>query len=402
MPIHTLPETPSHPFYTQVNRLLQAHGFDSFVEELCAPYYAKTLGRPSIAPGVYFRLLMIGYFEGLGSERAIAWRVADSISLRRSGLLLYRLHPESFESVAHTRAPAGGGAPGGLRLGAEGVGRPRPAQGQDGGGGRHHVGSQRRDAQHRAPGHGPNLLRVSGLARAEGIETPTKQDLARRDKKRANKASNKDWEHPHDADARIAKMKDGRTHLAHKAEHTVDADTQALVAVQVCGADAGDTESLNESLAQAGGNLKQVPVDEQTALGEVVADKGYHSNGTMKTLKEAKIRSYVSEPDRGRRNWKNDAPAKAAVYANRRRIRGERGKRLQKRRAKYAERSFAHAYETGGLRRTHLRGHTNIYKRLCIHGGASISDCCCASSSEGERRGGFIGWRRFSGPARIV
>ena len=192
-------------------------------------------------------------------------------------------------------------------LGAEGVGRPRPAQGQDGGGGRHHAGSQRRDAQHRAPGHGQSLPRVPGRAGP------------------------------------------GR---------------------QVCGADEGDTASLAASLDQADRNLQEVPVEEKTALSEVVTDKGYHSNHTMKTLKEAKIRSYVSEPDRGRRNWKKDAPAKAAVYANRRRLRGERGKRLQRRRAEYAERSFAHTYESGGMRRTHLRGHTNIYKRLCIHGGA--------------------------------
>ncbi len=211
---------------------------------------------------------------------------------------------------------------------------------------------------------------LEGLARAEGIQTPTKQDLARLDKKRANKASNKDWEHPHDADARSTKMKDGRTHLAHKAEHTVDLDTQALVAIQVCGADEGDTESLAASLDQADRTLQEVPVEEKTALSEVVADKGYHSNHTMKTLKEAEIRSYVSEPDRGRRNWKKDVPAKAAVYANRRRLRGERGKRLQRLRAEFAERSFAPTYETGGMRRTHLRGHTNLYKRLCIHGGA--------------------------------
>ena len=196
-------------------------------------------------------------------------------------------------------------------------------------------------------------------------------DLARLDKKRANKASNKDWAHPHDADARITKMKDGRTHLAHKAEHTVDLDTQALVAIKVCGADKGDTESLSGSLDQADRNLQAVgDIDDKKALREVVADKGYHSNHTMKTLKAAKIRSYVSEPDRGRRNWKKDAAAKAAVYANRRRIRGVRGRALQRQRAEVAERSFAHSYETGGMRRTHLRGHTNVYKRLCIHGGA--------------------------------
>ena len=372
VPTHTLPETPSHPFYTQLNRLLQAHGFDSFVEELCAPYYAKTLGRPSIAPGVYFRLLMIGYFEGLGSERGIAWRVADSISLRCflgysftdstpdhsslsriRGRLPVEVHQAVFDWVLKGLADHD------LLKGKTVAVDATTLE----------ANAAMRSIVRRDTGQAYSEY-LEGLARAEGIETPTKQDLARLDKKRANKASNKDWEHPHDADARIAKMKDGRTHLAHKAEHTVDADTQALVAVQVCGADTGDTESLNESLAQAGRNLKQVPVDEQTALSEVVADKGYHSNGTMKTLKKAKIRSYVSEPDRGRRNWKKDAPAKEAVYANRRRIRGERGKRLQKRRAEYAERSFAHAYETGGLRRTHLRGHANIYKRLCIHGGA--------------------------------
>ena len=317
-------------------------------------------------------MLMIGYFEGLGSERGIAWRVADSLALRRflgyplsesppdhsslsriRGRLPVEVHQAVFDWVLkglvdHDLLKGKTVAVDATTLEANAAMR----------------SIVRRDTGQAYQEY------LKGLARAEGIETPTKQDLARLDKKRANKASNKDWEHPHDADARITKMKDGRTHLAHKAEHTVDLDTQALVAVQVCGADAGDTESLKGSLAQADRNLKQVPVDEQTALSEVVADKGYHSNDTMKTLKEAKIRSYVSEPDRGRRNWKKDAPAKAAVYANRRRIRGERGKRLQRLRAEYAERSFAHAYETGGMRRTHLRGHTNIYKRLCIHGGA--------------------------------
>ena len=158
--------------------------------------------------------------------------------------------------------------------------------------------------------------------------------------------------------------------MGYKAEHTVDLDTQALVALQVCGGDDGDTGSLLWSLVQADRSLKEVGVDKDTRLSEVVADRGYHSNHTMKMLKRARIHSYVAEPDRGRRNWKKDASAKEAVYANRRRIRGERGKRLQRLRAEYVERSFAHAYETGGLRRTQVRGHLNIYKRLCIHAGA--------------------------------
>ena len=167
-------------------------------------------------------------------------------------------------------------------------------------------------------------------------------------------------------------MKDGRTHLAHKAEHAVDLDTQALVAVQVTGADEGDTASLPWTLIQSDLNLQAVSQDPKAKkhlhgqpMSEVVTDKGYHSNNTTKMLKDAKIRGYLSEPDRGRRRWK-DREAQAAVYANRRRIRGTRGRALQRRRAEYAERSFAHTYESGGLRRTHLRGHANTYKRLSL------------------------------------
>ena len=371
VPAHTLSEVPGHPFYTRLNELLSEHGFDAFVEALCAPYYAETLGRPSIAPGVYFRLLMIGYFEGLGSERGIAWRVADSLALRRFPGYRLSESPPDHSSLSRIRQ----------RLPVEvhqavfdwvlkvltdydllkGKTVAVDATTLEANAAMRSI--VRRDTGATYPEY------LKGLAQAEGIQPPTKQDLARLDRKRTSKASNKDWAHPHDPEARITKMKDGRTHLAHKAEHTVDADTQALVAVQVGRADAGDPESLTGSPDQAGRTLQEVgPVDAKTALREVVADKGYHSNDTLKTLKAAHVRSYVSEPDRGRRNWKKNASAKAAVYANRRRIRGERGKRLQRRRAEVAERSFAHAYETGGMRRTHLRGHKNIYKRLCIHG----------------------------------
>ena len=373
VPTSTLSEGPGHPFYTRLNRLLAEGGFDAYVEGLCAPYYAETLGRPSIAPGVYFRMLMIGYFEGLGSERGIAWRVADSLCLRRflgyplsesppdhsslsriRGRLPLEVHEAVFNFVL--KVLVGHDLLKGKTVAVDATTL--------------EANAAMRSIVRRDTGKAYHEY-LEGLARAEGIRTPTKQDLTRLDKKRANKASNKDWEHPHDADARVTKMKDGRTHLAHKAEHTVDLDTEALVAIKVCGADKGDTTSLSGSLDQADRNLQAVgDVDDKTALREVVADKGYHSNHTMKTLKTAKIRSYVSEPDRGRRNWKKDAAAKKAVYANRRRIRGVRGRALQRRRAEVAERSFAHTYETGGMRRTHLRGHTNIYKRLCIHGGA--------------------------------
>ena len=380
VPTSALPDAPGHPFYSKLNELLSAHGFDAFAEERCAPYYAKTLGRPSIAPGVYFRMLMIGYFEGLGSERGIDWRVADSLALRRflgyaltettpdhSSLSRIRqrlpleVHQEVFNWVLKVLAEEG------LLRGKTVAVDATTLE----------ANAALRSIVRRDTGEGYDEY-LEGLAQAEGIETPTRQDLAKLDKKRPKKGSNDDWQHPHDPDARIAKMKDGRTHLAHKAEHTVDLDTQALVAIHLCGADEGDTESLPWSLIQASMNLDDIMLDEAirqrleppSLIAEVVTDKGYHSNYTAKTLKAAAIRSYLCEPDRGRRKWKDDPEAKAAVYGNRRRIRGARSQALQRLRVEYTERSFAHTYETGGMRRTHLRGHDKIYKRLCIHGGA--------------------------------
>ena len=375
-----LPDSPGHPFYTKLNELLAAHGFDAFVEEQCAPYYAEKLGRPSIPPGVYFRMLMIGYFEGLSSERGIDWRVADSLALRQflgyaltettpdhSSLSRIRqrlpleVHQECFNWVLKVLAEEG------LLKGKTVAVDATTLE----------ANAALRSIVRRDTGEGYDDY-LEGLAQAEGIETPTRQDLAKLDKKRPKKGSNDDWQHPHDPDARITKMKDGRTHLAHKAEHTVDLDTQAIVAINLCGADEGDTESLPWSLIQASMNLEEIILDEavrkqlepQSFIAEVMTDKGYHSNHTTKTLKAAGIRSYLSEPDRGRRQWKDDPEAQTAVYGNRRRIRGTRGQALQRLRAEYTERSFAHTYETGGMRRTHLRGQANIYKRLCIHCGA--------------------------------
>ena len=204
---------------------------------------------------------------------------------------------------------------------------------------------------------------LTRLAEASGITTPTRAELARFDRTRKKKGSNDDWTHPHDPDAKITKMKDGRTHLAHKAEHAVDLETGAIVGVTVQDADDGDTTSLVETLTMA---VDQLVVVAPTGLAEVVADKGYHSNQTLVEFADMGVRSYVSEPDRGRRTWQGKAEARAAVYANRRRIRGERGKRLLRQRGERLERPNAHLYETGGMRRVHLRGHPNILKRLLV------------------------------------
>jgi transposase len=168
-------------------------------------------------------------------------------------------------------------------------------------------------------------------------------------------------------------MKDGRTHLAHKAEHAIDLETGAIVGITVQGADKGDTATIQETLPEATEQLEAVAAvtdDAVAVIEEVVADKGYHSRATVHDLEMLDIRTYISEPDRGPQSWTDQEAERAAVYANRRRIRGTRGKRLLRRRGELLERPCAHLYETGGLRRAHVRGHENVLKRLFVHSGA--------------------------------
>ena len=214
---------------------------------------------------------------------------------------------------------------------------------------------------------------LTKLAEASGIKTPTRAALARIDRKRKKKGANKDWTHPHDPDARITKMKDGRTHLAHKAEHAVDLDTGAIVVVTVQGADQGDTTTIDQTLAETVEQLIAVEkaTDEPIQIAsEIVADKGYHSRAKVRELNDVGFRTYISEPDRPPQGWIDQRAERDAVYANRRRIQGERGQQLLRKRGELLERPNAHLYDTGGMRRTHLRGHDNILKRLLVHAGA--------------------------------
>ena len=361
-----LPRSAGHPFYERLNRVLDDAGFDAFVEGTCAKFYAATQGRPSLAPGRYFRLLLLGYFEGLDSERAIAWRAADSLSIRT--FLAFALHeaPPDHSTLSRTRRLidlethqavftwvlqrlADADLVQGYTIGIDATTL--------------EANAAMRSIVRRETGEGYDAW-LTRLAEASGITTPTRAELARFDRTRKKKGANDDWTHPHDPDAKITKMKDGRTHLAHTAEHAVDLETGAIVAVTVQDADVGDTTTLVETLTMAADQLALVA---PTGLAEVVADKGYHSNQTLVEFAEAGVRTYVSEPDRGRRNWKGNAAAKQAVYANRRRIRGARGKRFLRQRGELLERPNAHLYETGGMRRVHLRGHPNVLKRLLVH-----------------------------------
>lgn len=376
---------PGHPFYTGLNELLDQEKFDEFVESECSQFYAENNGRPSLPPGTYFRLLLIGYFEGIDSERGIAWRAADSLGLRQflhigldedtpdhstisrnRRLIDLETHRKVFLWVLGVIADRG-------LLKGKTIGVDATTL---------EANAAMRSIVRRDNGASYEEF-LKELAKQSGMETPSREDLARLDRKRKKKGSNEEWESPTDPDARIAKMKDGTTHLAHKTEHAVDMETGAVIAVTLQAADQGDTTTITETLAETAENLAQA-IEREEAQGapqkaqisqhpmeEIVADKGYHSNDTILAVEESGARSYIPEPHReGGRKWEGKEAEQKAVYRNRRRVKGRYGKHVLKKRGELIERSFAHCYETGGMRRVYLRGRENILKRQLIHVGA--------------------------------
>jgi transposase len=382
-PTAALPVGASHPFYQRLNQILDEKKFDEYVEALCEPFYAGEVGRPGLSPGIYFRLLMVGYFEGIDSERGIAWRASDSLSIRSfvrialdesvpdhstisrtRRLLDVETHQAVFQWVLQVLAEKK--LLKGTTIGVDATTLEANAALRS---------IVRRDTGER---YEEFLLR---LAKESGIETPTREQLAKLDRKRAKKGNNDDWTHPQDPEARITKMKDGRTHLAHKAEHAVDMETGAIVAVTLHGAGEGDTQTIQETVAEAGERITSVVADSDhdevirqvsgEGPREVVTDKGYHSRAVVSELSEWGLPTYCSEPNRGRQKWPDLKREQAAVYANRRRIRGARGRRLLRQRGEKLERWNQHLYDRGGMRRVHLRGRENILKRLVVHSGAA-------------------------------
>ena len=364
-----LPKSPGHPFYLKLNQLLAQANFDAWAERLCAPYYHAVMGRPSIPPGVYFRMILIGYFEGIASQRGIAWRCGDSRSLaeflgygaqqstpdhsslsRTHQRLPLEIHEQVFAFVL--RIAADKKLISGKTVAVDSTTLEANAAMKS---------IVRKDT---GEDYKEYLRR---LARDAGIDDPSDEDLRRFDKQRRDKkVSNEDWESKTDADSRIAKMKDGTTHLAYKAEHVVDLQTDMVLAATVSAADHGDAETLCDSVLQAEINLQQS--GSKTEVEEVVTDKGYHKAGTLELCASLSWRSYIPEPQRRQRRRWADKPAaqREAVYANRRRVRGARGKRLQRKRSELTERSFAHVCETGGARRCWLRGLTRVTKRYLL------------------------------------
>jgi len=369
-----------HLFYRRLNELLGRHGFDRFVERLVEEkkIFAETLGRPSIPPGTYTRMMFVGFFEGLSSERAIAWKCADSLSLREflgygltqatpdhstlSGLrrkFPEEVHREIFDWVLKVAQEEG------LLKGRKVAIDATTLE----------ANAAMRTIVRRADGASYQKY-LKKLAKAEGIKDPTPEDLGRMDRKRkGKKVSNKDWKSSSDPDARITKMKDGTTHLAHKAEHAVDVISGVIVAAEIHAADSGDTTTLPQTLTRAEASVERA--NPAGCIQEVVADRGYHSGELVGDLHQRGYNTCIPERrQKSRRDWKRlsrevgEQEARRrqkAFYLNRRRLKSDAGKALLRKRGETVERSFAHACETGGMRRVHLRGRANILKRYQVH-----------------------------------
>jgi len=366
----SLPKSVGHVFYRKLNRLLAEADFDHTVEEMCEPYYHTHLGRPSIPPGVYFRMLLVGYYEGIGSQRGIAWRCADSLSLRdflgvplteetpdHSSLTRVRdrlpleVHTAVFQWV--------------LALAAEKKMLPGKTVAVD-------ATTLEADAAmksivRRDTGEDWNEYLRRLMKEREGVENPTEEELRRFDKQRKDKrVSNEEWMSPTDPDSRIAKMKNGATHLAYKAEHVVDLKTELVLAASIRHADEGDADTMVDSVIEAQTNLSEAGIDVE--IEEAVADKGYHATDTIELAESLGVRTYIPERKiKGKRNWR-DVPdeKRRAVLNNRRRVRGARSKQLQRQRSELVERSFAHVCNTGGARRSWLCGIEKVQKRYLI------------------------------------
>lgn len=369
-----LPRSEGHVFYQKLNKLLREAGFDEYVETLCKPHYHDTMGRPGIPPGIYFRMLLVGYFEGIGSQRGIAWRCGDSLSLREflsiglsentpdhSSLTRVRdrlplsNHQQVFQFVLQVADEKG--LLKGKTVAVDATTLEANAAMKS---------IVRRDTGEDWQEYIKRLMQESG--EIEAGDEPSVEEIARFDRKRKDKkTSNQEWQSKTDPDSRITKMKDGRTHLAYKAEHTIDLETELILAVEVYHANEADAATIGPSISTAQSNV--IAAQSDANIEEGVADKGYYKNETLAELEFTEgLRTYIAEPKfKDRRNWKNKSEEqRQAVTNNRRRVKGNRGRALQRQRSERVERSFAHVCGTGGSRRTWLRSIEKVRKRYLM------------------------------------
>jgi transposase len=371
-----LPRSLGHPFYKQLNQLLGQADFDRWLENRCRQYYdqEEKRGQPSVPPGVYFRMLLVGYFEGIGSQRGIAWRCADSLSLREFlGIELGKQTPDhSTMSLTRTRLPrevfqevfqfvlriaVDKKLLSGKTVGVDSTTLEADAAMKS---------IVRRDTGEDWQEYVTRLMREEGAIKPE--HKPTDEEVRRFDKGRKDKkVSNDEWVSPTDAESRIAQLKDGRTHLAYKAEHVVDLESDLVLAAEVYPANDADTQTLAVSVVEAQANLDQA--GSQVTIEEVAADKGYYAAATLEVMNdELGLRTYIPEPKRRHQARWTDKPAeyKRCVYNNRRRVQRSKSKQLQRRRSELCERTFAHVCDSGGARHSYLRGLINVSKRYLL------------------------------------
>ncbi len=370
-----LPRSAGHPFYRRLNQLLAEARFDEWIEGRCQPYYEQRekRGQPSLPPGVYFRMLLIGYFENLESQRGIAWRCADSFSLREFlGVALHESTPD-HSTLTNTRQRLPPGVFEEVFQFVLSIAEQKQLlRGQTVG-----VDSTlleanaamksivRRDTGEDWQEYVTRLMKEEGVVEQDA--QPSDEEIRRFDKRRKNKrVSNEEWVSESDPESRITQLKDGRTHLAYKAEHVVDLESDLVLAAEIRSATDGDSATLVDSVLKACLNLEAA--GSAATVEEAVADKGYHAAQTLELSESLGVRTYIPEPERQPlRRW-TDKPAEfqRAVYNNRRRMRRPKGKQLQRRRSEVCERSFAHVCDSGGKRRSWLRGLLNVTKRYLI------------------------------------
>jgi transposase len=370
-----MPKSLGHPFYKKLNLLLAEADFDRWIERRCQRYYEQEekRGQPSIPPGVYFRMLLVGYFEGIGSQRGIAWRCADSLSLREFlGIPLdegapdhstltntrRRLPAEVFEEVFQfvLRMAVEKKLLSGKTVAVDSTTLEADAAMKS---------IVRRDTGEDWREYVTRLMHEEGVIAPE--KQPTDEEIRRYDKQRKDKkVSNDEWYSPNAPESRITKLKDGRTHAAYKAEHVADLDSDLVVGVTLHPGDRADTDTLVDSVMDAQENLKRAGSSQE--IEEVAADKGYHAADTLELCEALHLRTYIPERrSRHRLKWTDKQPElQRAVYLNRQRVRRVKSKRLQRRRSEICERTFAHVCDTGGMRRSWLSELRELTKRYLI------------------------------------
>jgi transposase len=366
---HELPAMPKAAFYSRLDETLDSFGFADKVRVLCAPAYVNTnAGRPGIDPVVYLKMIMVGFFEDLPSERAIAARCADSLSIR--SFLNYSLEEKTPDHSTFTVIRQ--------RLGLEiyqqiftltlqALREHGLLRGKNLG-----IDSSviEANASLRALVHRNTEEQywdyVKRLAAENGIDPQDTAAVRRFDRNRPGKGSNQEWQNPHDPDAKIGRTKDGATDMIYKPEAVVDLDTGAIVQADVHPGDQADHKEMATRVLEAQQTINQATGEKPDTLTatSVTSDKGYYAVGELQALQHEGIRTVISDPIDNRRVDKLEPAEQRAVRGAKRSVKSKSGKELLRRRGMHIERSFAHILDAGGMRRTTLRGWENLNKRF--------------------------------------